>query len=61
LSNKKTKRKTVNQALEEFIRRRKQKAILAYFGKIEFDKKYNYKSERALEGGTNHTGCRSPV
>ncbi|CAN5159478.1 type II toxin-antitoxin system VapB family antitoxin [soil metagenome] len=46
LGNKKTKRETVNQALEEFIQRRKQKEILKVFGKIEMDCSYDYKQER---------------
>ncbi len=39
----KTKGETINLALEEFIRRRKQKSILPYFGTIDFDESYNHK------------------
>ncbi len=43
---KKTKRETVNEALIEYVQRRKQKQILSLFGKIDFDPKYNYKKLR---------------
>jgi len=43
---KKTKRETVNEALIEYIQRRKQKQILSLFGKIDFDPNYNYKKLR---------------
>lgn len=42
----KTKRETVNAALEEFIRHRKQLEIIDLFGKVEFDPKYDYKQGR---------------
>jgi Arc/MetJ family transcription regulator len=41
-----TKKATVTEALEEYIRRRKQAQILELFGKIEFDPKYDYKKQR---------------
>jgi Arc/MetJ family transcription regulator len=46
VSEKKTKRETVNEALAEYVQRRKQKQILALFGKIDFDPKYDYKKAR---------------
>ena len=46
LGNKKTKRETVNEALEEYIQRRKQKEILKFFGKVDLDPNYDYKKER---------------
>ncbi len=46
VSEKKTKRETVNEALAEYIQRRKQKQILSIFGKIDFDPKYEYKKAR---------------
>ena len=46
LGNKKTKRETVNEALEEYIQRRKQKEILKVFGKIDLDPNYDYKKGR---------------
>lgn len=41
-----TKRATVNEALEEYIQRRKQAKIRELFGKVEFDPRYNYKKQR---------------
>lgn len=42
-----TKRETVNEALREYIRRRRQKEVLKFFGKVDLDPKYNYKKERS--------------
>ena len=42
----KTKKSTVNEALREYIMRRKQKDILSLFGKIEMHPDYDYKKER---------------
>jgi hypothetical protein len=41
-----TKKATVNAALEEYIQRRKQLEILDLFGKIDFDPDYDYKAQR---------------
>jgi Arc/MetJ family transcription regulator len=41
-----TKKATVTEALEEYIRRRKQLQILELFGKIEYDPDYDYKAWR---------------
>jgi hypothetical protein len=41
-----TKKATVTQALEEFIQRRKQVKIMALFGTVDFDPKYDYKKQR---------------
>jgi Arc/MetJ family transcription regulator len=46
LSGKRTKRDTVNAALEEFVSRRKQRRILELFGKLEWDPRFDYKKER---------------
>ncbi|HCC68387.1 MAG TPA: DUF2191 domain-containing protein [Nitrospiraceae bacterium] len=46
LSGCKTKKNTVNEALKEFVQRRKQKKILSIFGKIEMKESYDYKRER---------------
>ncbi len=43
----KTKKATVNEALREFIQRRKQTEILKLFCSIEFDRNYDYKKGRA--------------
>lgn len=42
----KTKRQTVNEALREFIQRRKRLELLALAGKVEYDRRYDYKQER---------------
>lgn len=42
----KSKRETVNQALKEFIQKRKQKDIIELFGKIVYDPDYDYKMTR---------------
>ncbi len=42
----KTKKQTVNEALKEYVRKRKQKEILDIFGTIEWDSEYDYKKER---------------
>ena len=41
-----TKKATVNEALEEYIQRRKQKKIVELFQKIDFDPRYDYKKFR---------------
>jgi Arc/MetJ family transcription regulator len=42
----KTKRETVNEALREYISRRKQLEILKLSGKVDFDPDYDYKQQR---------------
>ncbi len=46
LGRHRTKRETVNAALDEYIRRRKQQAILSLFGSVDYDRNYDYKPER---------------
>ncbi len=46
LGGRKTKRETVNEALEEYIRRRKQTKVVSLFGKVDFDVHYDYKKQR---------------
>jgi hypothetical protein len=46
LGHHKTKKEAVTAALDEYIRRRKQLAILDLFGKIEYDENYDYKQAR---------------
>jgi len=41
-----TKRATVNEALEEYIQRRKQAKVVKLFGTIDFDKEYDHKKQR---------------
>jgi Arc/MetJ family transcription regulator len=42
----KTKKDTVNQALREFIARRRTADIIDLFGKVEYDPDYDYKEAR---------------
>lgn len=46
LGGKRSKRETVNEVLEEYVKRRKQQEILKLFGKVEFDPKFDYKKSR---------------
>ncbi len=46
LGGHRTKKDTVNAALDEYIRRRKQQEILSLFGTIDYDPAYDYKRER---------------
>jgi Arc/MetJ family transcription regulator len=42
----KTKKDTVTEALEEYVRRHEQLRILDLFGKVDFDPKYDHKRQR---------------
>jgi len=46
LGRHRTKKEAVNAALEEYIRRRKQREILSLFGTIDYDPSYDHKRER---------------
>lgn len=46
LGRHRTKRETVTAALEEYIKRRKQREIISLFGKIDYALDYDYKRER---------------
>lgn len=41
-----TKKDTVNEALREYIQRRRQAKVVDLFGTIEFDRSYDYKKQR---------------
>ena len=41
-----TKKDTVNQALKEFVQKRKVKELIDLFGMIEYDQDYDYKKAR---------------
>lgn len=41
-----TKKEAVTTALEEYIRRHRQRRILGAFGTFDFDPSYDYKAER---------------
>lgn len=42
----KTKKETVNQALKEFIKRRKMEEVISSFGTVEYSSDYDYKQLR---------------
>ena len=42
-----TKKATVTEALQEYIRRRKQTEILDLFDRIDYDPEYDYKKQRS--------------
>ncbi len=42
----KSKKDTVNEALKEYVMRRKRKDILSLFGKVEMAPFYDYRKER---------------
>ena len=46
VSGEQTKTATLEKALREFIARREQKRILDLFGKVEWDERYDYKTDR---------------
>lgn len=46
LGRHRTKKDTVNAALDEYIRRRKQRKVLSLFGSIDYDPDYDYKKAR---------------
>lgn len=43
----KSKKDTVNAALDEFIKRRKARELIDIFGTIEYDASYDYKKMRS--------------
>jgi Arc/MetJ family transcription regulator len=44
-----TKKQAVTVALEEYVARRKQLAVLELFGTVDFDKTYNNRRRRQLD------------
>jgi Arc/MetJ family transcription regulator len=46
LGGHRTKRAVVEEALREYVQRRKQLKILELFGTIEYDPEYDYKQQR---------------
>ena len=46
LGGERTKKATVNKALQEFIARREQERLLDLFGELDWDDDYDYKRER---------------
>jgi len=47
IGNHKTKKAVVNQALKEYIERRKQLEIVEIFGTIAYEPEHDYKVQRA--------------
>lgn len=47
IGGEKTKKATVNRALQEFIARREQERLLDLFGKLYWDDSFDYKRERS--------------
>ena len=46
ISGERTKKAAVTMALEEFIARREQRAMLGLLGKLEWNASFDYKAER---------------
>ncbi len=46
LGGKRSKRETVDEALREYVQRRKQRRVLGLFGTLRWDDRYSYKDER---------------
>jgi len=46
LGGHRTKRQAVNEALEEYVSRRKRAEVAKIFGQVEWDPDYDYKAER---------------
>jgi Arc/MetJ family transcription regulator len=46
IGGRRTKKDTVNEALQEYILHRKQARVVELFGTIDFDSKYDYKKQR---------------
>ena len=41
-----TKKDAINAALREYVRSRRQEKVVELFGKIDFDRTYDYKKQR---------------
>ena len=50
LGKHRTKRAAVNEAIAEYVARRKRRKVLEIFGKMEWDPDYDYKAERRGRG-----------
>lgn len=46
IGGRRTKKEAVTEALEEYIARRRQARMTGLFGTIDYDPKYNYKTQR---------------
>ena len=50
LGKHRTKREAVNEAIAEYVARRKRRKVLDLFGKMDWDPDYDYKAERRRRG-----------
>jgi Arc/MetJ family transcription regulator len=50
LGKHRTKRDAVNEAIAEYVARRRRRKIVRLFGKMEWDAGYDYKTERKRRG-----------
>ncbi|MBI2898534.1 MAG: type II toxin-antitoxin system VapB family antitoxin [Deltaproteobacteria bacterium] len=50
LSGKRSKREAVNEALAEYVQKRRQRGVLKLFGSLEWDGGFDYKVERDRGG-----------
>jgi len=46
LGGRRTKRETVNEALAEYSQRRRRRELVKYFGKVDFDPRWDHKKAR---------------
>lgn len=46
LSKLKTKKAAINEALQEYVQRRRQMEVLDLFGRVDIDPDYSYKEQR---------------
>ena len=46
LGGHRTKRQAVNEALEEYVMRRRRPEVVKIFGQVEWEPDYDYKAER---------------
>jgi Arc/MetJ family transcription regulator len=46
VGGRRTKRETVNEALEEYIQRRRRLELVKHFGRVDFDPSWDYKKAR---------------
>lgn len=49
LGGHRTKRAVIEEALGEYVQRRKQLRVLELFGTVEYDEDYDYKAQRRRE------------
>ena len=49
VSGERTRKAAVTKALQEFIARREQRRVLDLMGKLEWDRSFDYKTERACK------------